>query len=140
MGVLLRSPQQQAVERAVADVLDPCSRLNGTWLSFGELGMIDAVTIDGAGAVVVRLVLDDPTCTYTYDIMRALQAAAGAVAGVTDVSVQIRGDAIWTEDFATAAAQAKIAGWRAQRVTNIERRCAAVAATCGTCAKHEDKR
>ncbi len=123
---------QTQVEHAVGDVLDPCSRLNGTRLSFGELGMIDAVTVGEGGEAHVRLLLDDPTCTYAYDILRDIQIAAGAVEGVTDVQVQIRGDAIWTEDNATPKALAKIAEWREKRLANIAAKCAQACPTCAT--------
>ena len=126
---------QSQVEHAVSGVLDPCSRINGTWLSFGELGMIDTVSVSDDGDAHVRLLLDDPTCTYTFDIFSEIKLAAESIEGVKDVKVQIRYDELWTEDMATPAAQAKIAAWNETRRANIAAKCAQA---CPTCTTHKE--
>lgn len=111
---------RSSIERAIDSVLDPCSRFNGTNLSFLELGMVDAIEIADDGRVLVRLLLDDPTCMYLFEIFHEVETAVRAVPGVTDVTMDLRGDTLWTEARMTAAARERLTTQRRER-----------AATCG---------
>ena len=68
---------------SVGNVLDPCGRINGTQLSLAALGMVDDVSVGVDGRVDVRLLLDDPVCIYTPEIVEAVRNAALKVPGVT---------------------------------------------------------
>jgi metal-sulfur cluster biosynthetic enzyme len=104
-----------AVERALQDVLDPCSVFNGTRLSFVELGMIDAITMPTPGRVQVRLLLDDPVCLYVAKITDGLTAAILSVDGVDSVEIEHSAHDLWTEERATPATRALIARQRERR-------------------------
>ena len=106
----------EEVERALAGVLDPCSRMNGSDLSFVELGMIDEVRLEAGGVVHVRLFLDDPLCLYITEIYREIRDVLLDVPGVTHVEMSIVADRIWTEADATEEAREKL------RVTRENRR------------------
>jgi metal-sulfur cluster biosynthetic enzyme len=99
---------------AIDTVLDPCSVFNGTRLSLIELGMVEEVTVE-EGHVHVLLFLDDPTCLMFFEITRMLKEAVGAIPGVTDVTVDIKADEIWTEDRMTEKGRARLEDVRSKR-------------------------
>jgi metal-sulfur cluster biosynthetic enzyme len=106
---------REQIEEAIQGVVDPCSRFNGTFLSFVDLGMIDAIEIGEDGRVLIRLLLDDPLCPYMPDIRTELRQAVLAVPGVNDLELRLRGDEIWTEDRMTDSAREKLRGLRERR-------------------------
>lgn len=101
----------ECVWTALEDVRDPCSVLNGTHLSFVELGMVDGVTVQG-GHVRLRLLLDDPVCLYVGPIDQQMRDATLAVPGVQSVEIEFCAHEIWTEERATEEARAKLGGLR----------------------------
>jgi metal-sulfur cluster biosynthetic enzyme len=96
---------EQAIWDALDGVLDPCSRFNGTYLSFVALGMVDEVRADDAGAAHVRLLLDDPTCLYMVEIHHEVRQVVLGVPGVTAVEISVRGDELWDSSRLTPAAR-----------------------------------
>lgn len=82
---------------AIRRVVDPCSRFNGTDLSLVDLGMVEWVKIKD-GVVNIRLLLDDPTCIYTFVIQRDIREAVSQLAKVDAVEIELTPDQIWTED------------------------------------------
>lgn len=116
-----RFPVRDAVLGALAEVIDPCSRFNGSHLDLVELGMIDRVEIDGDRTVEITLLLDDPTCLYAASICQQVTAAASAVPGVDAVKVAIRADELWTAARLSEAARTKLANWREERVAMGDR-------------------
>jgi metal-sulfur cluster biosynthetic enzyme len=103
------TPETTTLEQAIWDALDtdvdPCSRFNGTFLSFVALGMVDDVHADADGAVHVRLLLDDPTCLYIVEIHHEVRRAVLGVTGVTGVEISVRGDELWDSSRLTPAAR-----------------------------------
>jgi metal-sulfur cluster biosynthetic enzyme len=99
------TPLEQAIWNALDGVIDPCSRFNGTYLSFVALGMIDEVRADDDGSTHVRLLLDDPTCLYMVEIHHEVREAVLGVAGVTGVEISVRGDELWDSTRLTPAAR-----------------------------------
>jgi len=93
---------------AIDNVLDPCSRFNGTRLSFVELGMVDSVEIDGTVATVT-LLLDTPSCAYVYEIERSIREQVLAdCTEIDQVFVDLTAREPWTEDRMTKAARTKM--------------------------------
>jgi metal-sulfur cluster biosynthetic enzyme len=125
---------RSGLEEAIESVIDPCSRYNGSQLSLVELGMIDAIRINGT-AVSVTLLLDDPTCMYTFLIQKELRDAIGEVAGVESVSIDVVADQIWTEERMTAEAHAKLVRHRVDRRAKLVQLSAARARATGTSPK-----
>jgi metal-sulfur cluster biosynthetic enzyme len=113
---------EQEVLEKLGTVIDPCSRHNGTWLSFVDLGMVEEVVDDGAGAIRVRMLLDDPVCLFMVDIQSEVRKAAESVAGVESVAIEIIGDQLWTQDRLTPETKAKIARWQAIRAERAVQR------------------
>lgn len=116
------SPDAPDVTAAVDSVLDPCSTFNGTRLTLRELGMIEQVTVEDSGAVVVLLLMDDPTCIFFFEISRLLREALAAVPGVGQVDIEIKSDEIWTEDRMQPRARSALAELRSVRRRALERR------------------
>ena len=113
--------ERQVLEQ-LGTVIDPCSRHNGTWLSFVDLGMVEEVVDEGGGTVRVRMLLDDPVCLFMVDIQSEIRQAAEAVAGVETVTIEIIGDELWTQDRLTPETKEKIARWQAVRAERAARR------------------
>jgi metal-sulfur cluster biosynthetic enzyme len=93
---------------ALDQVLDPCSRFNGTNLSFVALGMVDGVEVAAGGLARIRLLLDDPTCLYMVEIYKQVREAVLSVPGITEVEVSLRTDELWTNERLTSAARATL--------------------------------
>lgn len=116
-----QSRLRDAVLGALAEVIDPCSRFNGSHLDLVELGMVDRVETDGHGTVEITLLLDDPTCLYAASICQQVTAVASTVPGIAAVTVAIRADELWTAERLSEAARAKLANWREERVAMGDR-------------------
>lgn len=113
--------EHQVLEQ-LGTVIDPCSRHNGTWLSFVDLGMVEGVIDEGDGRVRVRMLLDDPVCLFMVDIQSEVRQAAESVPGVESVAIEIIGDQLWTQDRLTPETKEKIARWqqiRAERAARL---------------------
>jgi metal-sulfur cluster biosynthetic enzyme len=95
---------------ALDHVVDPCSRFNGSYLSFVALGMVDAVEVMDDGVARIRLLLDDPTCLYLVEIHKDLREAVLAVEGITSVELSVRSDELWTNELLSPAAHARLGG------------------------------
>jgi metal-sulfur cluster biosynthetic enzyme len=101
----------EQVWRNLADVIDPCSRMNGTHLNLVELGMIESVAQATPHEVTVKLFLDDPMCIYMVDIHRQVRAAASAVDGVNNVEIDVVADRLWTSEHMHESTRDKIRQW-----------------------------
>lgn len=106
----MRENLAREVWTSLGRVLDPCSRFNGSYLSFVDLGMVDAVEVTDDGVAHIRLLLDDPTCLYMAEIHREIHAVGLAVPGITGVELSLRSDELWTNERLTPAARARLAG------------------------------
>jgi metal-sulfur cluster biosynthetic enzyme len=109
------SSLSERVERQLDGVIDPCSRFNGTWLSFNDLGMIESVIETEPGRVLIRLMLDDPLCLYMVDIHTEVRAAALEAIGVEQVDIEVVADQLWTPERMTPETIAKMDRWRELR-------------------------
>jgi metal-sulfur cluster biosynthetic enzyme len=99
---------ESAVRAAIDEVVDPCSRLQGTNISLQDLGMVERVTVADGGAVHVELLLDDPLCMYTFVIQQQLRERIGALGGVQSVEITVLPDFSWSRERVSPAAQAKL--------------------------------
>ena len=77
-------PVESEIRAALSTVDDPEIRRPIT-----ELGMVDAVTVEAAGRVGVRVLLTVPGCPMKEQLTREVTAAVSRVAGVTSVDVQL---------------------------------------------------
>ena len=77
-------PQEASIRAALATVDDPEIRRPIT-----ELGMVESVTVDGSGAVAVRVLLTVAGCPMKERLTRDVSAAVTRVEGVTSVEVRL---------------------------------------------------
>lgn len=88
------APDVDAVRTAIGSVPDP----ELPPVTVGHLGMVHDVTVHADGRVEVELLPTFSGCPATDVIREDVEAAAGAVDGVTQVSVRFRFDPPWTPD------------------------------------------
>ena len=79
------SPQHQAIEEALATVIDPELRRPIT-----ELGMVESVRVSGDGKVTLAVLLTIAGCPLRDTITADSRNALLAVPGVTDVHVELK--------------------------------------------------
>jgi len=77
------APTEDDVRGALAGVIDPELKVSIT-----ELGMVDAVQIDPAGYVVVRVALTTAGCPLRHQISQEVESKVRGLRGVADVSVE----------------------------------------------------
>jgi metal-sulfur cluster biosynthetic enzyme len=87
---------RQVALAAINEVIDPCSRFNGSHLGLVDLGMVKDVSVHGRSAKVT-LLLDDPVCMYTFVMQKEIREALEQ-RGIDDVEVHICADELWTAD------------------------------------------
>jgi len=80
----MSSPDLQQIHAALATVNDPEIRRPIT-----DLGMVESVDVDHAGAVTVRVLLTVSGCPLKETITRDVTAAVGKVAGVSGVRLDL---------------------------------------------------
>lgn len=70
-----------------------------------ELGLIYGIDVDEAGAAKIRMTLTAPNCPVAGTLPGDAERAVRAVAGVTDVKVELTFDPPWTKDRMSEAAK-----------------------------------
>lgn len=111
MPVPFEAPQpdlaaREAALAAINEVIDPCSRFNGSHLGLVDLGMVKDVSVQGQSAKVT-LLLDDPVCIYTFVIQKEIREALGE-RGIDDVEIHVCGDELWTADRLSQTARVRL--------------------------------
>jgi metal-sulfur cluster biosynthetic enzyme len=101
-------PTDAAVWAAIAEVVDPCSRLYGTDLSLVDLGMVERLSVDAGGAVHIDLLLDDPLCMYTFVLQKELRDRIAALDGVSSIDIAVLPDFSWSRERVLPAARARL--------------------------------
>ncbi len=103
------------VRRVLERVKDTCGIFNRTELTIVEMGLVQAVRIEG-GDVTVRLLLTDPMCSFFFEIGQRIREEVLALADVDEVHVESSADELWTPERITPAARERLATLRAQRL------------------------
>jgi ring-1,2-phenylacetyl-CoA epoxidase subunit PaaD len=111
MPVEFEPPQPDLDAREVAwaainEVIDPCSRFNGSHLGLVDLGMVKDVSVEGQTAKVT-LLLDDPVCIYTFLIQKEIREALEE-RGIDDVEIHVCADELWTADRLSQVARVRL--------------------------------
>ena len=84
---------------AISSVYDPEIPVN-----IYDLGLIYDLNVDDAGAVNVRMTLTAPNCPVAGSLPAEVERKVRAVAGVTDVAVELVWDPPWGRDRLSPAA------------------------------------
>jgi len=113
------TPSRDDIQRALEEVLDPCSIGYGSPVDICSLGLVEDVVIDG-GQIRVELVLTDVTCAHYAGMRRHIADALSLVKGVEGVRVEMVTTTVWTPDRARGAG-----GRQALSLTPVTRSAAA---------------
>jgi FeS assembly SUF system protein len=70
-----------------------------------ELGLIYDCAVDQQGHVALRMTLTAPNCPVAGSLPAEVERAARAVAGVTDVKLELTFDPPWSKDRMSEAAK-----------------------------------
>lgn len=70
-----------------------------------ELGLIYDCAVDEQGRVALRMTLTAPNCPVAGSLPAEVERAARAVAGVTDVKLELTFDPPWSKDRMSEAAK-----------------------------------
>ena len=91
---------------ALDGIVDPCSVAAGTPAGLAEMGIVDAVAIDG-DAVSVRLLPTFAGCLFAGLFAEQAEQRVGALPWCRRVDVELAGDRIWTEARMSPALRAR---------------------------------
>ena len=94
------------IVEAIQTVYDPEIPVN-IW----ELGLVYDVVVDAAGVVGVRMTLTAPGCPAAQSLPVEVASKVRAVAGVTDVKVDVVWDPPWDKDRMSDAAKLQLGLW-----------------------------
>jgi metal-sulfur cluster biosynthetic enzyme len=93
----MTGPTPEDVLAQLRKVTDPCSIKMCAPVDIWELGLVEAVELDGRTARVT-LVLTDVSCVFYRDIRRHVADVLLELPGVDTVEVTLAGDVLWTPD------------------------------------------
>ena len=99
-------PTPGAVRERLRSVVDPCSAAVGTDIDVVELGLIEAVTVEG-NAVTVSMRLTSPGCLMVEYFAREVDEVVGALPGVERVTLETDAGFEWHRDMMESSARAK---------------------------------
>lgn len=77
---------------------EPCSISMRNPLSIAEMGLVDDISIDDVGAVIITLCLTDPGCVHYLRMEAYIIDALSPLPGVLSVKVRQTLDKLWTPD------------------------------------------
>ena len=97
-----------AVERAIAQVDDPCSIAANAPLNVFELGLVREWSVDADGDVFVQVSPTSPSCVLIGSITQGIEARVAEVRGVRSVKVEIDAATFWTPEMMTDAGRGKL--------------------------------
>ena len=97
------SELRERIVDALRQVFDPEIPVN-IW----ELGLIYDIAIDDEGAVGIKMTLTSPHCPVAESLPAEVQRAAGSVAGVRGVEVDVVWDPLWNPDMMSEAAKLEL--------------------------------
>lgn len=110
-------PDEGEVRARLDEVVDPCSAARGTDLGLVEMGLVEAVAVEG-GEVRVDLRLTGPGCMQVPYFVEQITEQVGDLAGVTAVDVATDAGLEWTPEMMSESAQRR----RRRRREALERR------------------
>lgn len=99
-------PTPGAVRERLRSVVDPCSAAVGTDIDVVELGLIDAVTVEG-NAVTVSMRLTSPGCLMVEYFAREVDEVVGTLPGVERVTLETDAGFEWHRGMMESSARAK---------------------------------
>lgn len=94
--------EAQVIE-ALRTVFDPEIPVN-----IYEMGLVYEVKVDGAGAVTIQMTLTSPHCPAAQSMPAEVEAKVRAIAGVTDVNIDLVWEPPWDQSKMSEAARLQL--------------------------------
>jgi FeS assembly SUF system protein len=94
--------EAQVIE-ALRTVFDPEIPVN-----IYEMGLIYEVKVDAAGAVTIQMTLTSPHCPAAQSMPAEVEAKVRAIAGVTDVNIDLVWEPPWDQNKMSEAARLQL--------------------------------
>lgn len=88
---------RERVLSSLAEILDPCSVEANRTMDIVTMGLVGKLEIEG-GRVSLSLVLTEPVCWFSRDLMAFAEDKIRSIPGVEAVEVRLDGETIWTPD------------------------------------------
>jgi metal-sulfur cluster biosynthetic enzyme len=88
---------RQSLLQRLGEIVDPCSVQANRTMDIVTMGLVGELVIDGS-RVTLTLVLTEPACWFSRDLMAFAEAKIRSVPGVDDVEVRLDSETIWTPD------------------------------------------
>jgi metal-sulfur cluster biosynthetic enzyme len=117
----------QEIRAHINDIHDPCSIATGDALGLEDMGLVEAVDIDGDGTVSVKIRLTSPTCGMVGLFAAEIQDRVGTLPGVRRVDVAFDRGLDWRPDMMSPDARRR----RAARLAQLHRQYARELAAAG---------
>jgi metal-sulfur cluster biosynthetic enzyme len=121
-------PLVQKIRAHINDIQDPCSIAAGDALGLEDMGLVEAVEIDGDGIVSVKIRLTSPTCVMVGLFAAEIQDRVSTLPGVRRVDVAFDRGLDWRPEMMSADARRRRAERLAQRHRQYARERAAAGA------------
>ena len=99
--------QEEAVKNRVIDVLKSCFDPEIP-VNIYELGLIYDVSVDGSGAVEIRMTLTSPACPVAGSLPPEVQSKVGGIEGVSAAKVDVVWDPPWNPSMMSEAAKLQL--------------------------------
>jgi FeS assembly SUF system protein len=94
---------RERIVEALRNVFDPEIPVN-IW----ELGLVYDIAVADDGTVGIKMTLTSPHCPVAESLPGEVQRAAGSVAGVREVEVDVVWDPSWNPDMMSEAAKLEL--------------------------------
>jgi FeS assembly SUF system protein len=94
--------EAQVIE-ALRTIFDPEIPVN-----IYEMGLIYEVKVDGTGAVTIQMTLTSPHCPAAQSMPAEVEAKVRAIAGVTDVNIDLVWEPPWDQSKMSEAARLQL--------------------------------
>jgi FeS assembly SUF system protein len=94
---------RERIVEALCNVFDPEIPVN-IW----ELGLVYDIAVADDGTVGIKMTLTSPHCPVAESLPGEVQRAAGSVAGVREVEVDVVWDPSWNPDMMSEAAKLEL--------------------------------
>lgn len=94
--------EAQVIE-ALRTVFDPEIPVN-----IYEMGLVYEVKVDSAGAVTIQMTLTSPHCPAAQSMPAEVEAKVRAIAGVTDVNIDLVWEPPWDQSKMSEAARLQL--------------------------------
>jgi FeS assembly SUF system protein len=103
----MESINQTIVEAEVIEALRTCFDPEIP-VNIYEMGLIYEVTVDEAGGVAIQMTLTSPHCPAAQSIPAEVEGKIRAIAGVTDVKIDIVWEPPWDQSKMSEAARLQL--------------------------------